>query len=144
MTSYLFNGQWTTDKNERKYRHMSIIPFPVCAYAAIHYKNGWLLALVVFHFNNGLRHTHKQEMELFNMWANFLLYVSVVDWPSKGKDVLTLWRSVNIWQARRSVASLSSLARLQQINSQTGIYRFSGISAEKISESKNWLSLIHT
>ena len=38
MTSYLFNGQWTTDKNERKYRHMSIIPFPVCAYAAIHYE----------------------------------------------------------------------------------------------------------
>ena len=35
MTSYLFNGQWTTDKNERKYRHMSIIPFPVCAYGAI-------------------------------------------------------------------------------------------------------------
>ena len=28
------------------------------------------------------------------------------------------------------------MARLQQINSQTGIYRFSGISAEKISESK--------
>ena len=79
-------------------------------------------------------------MELFNMWANFLLYVSVVDWPPKGKDVLTLWRSVNIWQARRSVASLSSLARLQQINSQTGIYRFSGISAEKISESKTLLS----
>ena len=24
MTSYPFNGQWTTDKNERKYRHMSI------------------------------------------------------------------------------------------------------------------------
>ena len=38
MMSYLFNGQWTTDKNERKYRHMSIIPFPVCAYAAIHYE----------------------------------------------------------------------------------------------------------
>ena len=27
-------------KNERKYRHMSIIPFPVCAYATIHYKEG--------------------------------------------------------------------------------------------------------
>ena len=27
MTSYLFNGQWTTEKNERKYRHMFIIPF---------------------------------------------------------------------------------------------------------------------
>ena len=37
MTSYLFNGQWTTDKNERKYKYMSIIPYPVCAYAAIHY-----------------------------------------------------------------------------------------------------------
>ena len=38
MTSYLCNGQRTTDKNERKYRHMSVIPFPVCAYAAIYYK----------------------------------------------------------------------------------------------------------
>ena len=38
MTSYPCNGQWTTDKNERKYRHMSIILFPVCAYAVIHYK----------------------------------------------------------------------------------------------------------
>ena len=37
MMSYPFNGQWTTDKNERKYRHMSIILFPVCAYAEIHY-----------------------------------------------------------------------------------------------------------
>ena len=35
MMSYLFNGQWSTDKNVRKYKHMSIIPFPVCAYAAI-------------------------------------------------------------------------------------------------------------
>ena len=42
MTSYLFNGQWTTDKNERKYRHMSVIPFPVCAYATVHYKGRWL------------------------------------------------------------------------------------------------------
>ena len=38
MTSYLFNSQWTSDKNERKYRHKSIIPFPVCTYATIHYK----------------------------------------------------------------------------------------------------------
>ena len=41
MTSYLFNGQWRTDKNERKYRHMSVIPFPVCEYAANHYREGW-------------------------------------------------------------------------------------------------------
>ena len=34
------NGQWTTDKNERKYRHMFVIPFPVCAYAAIYYEEG--------------------------------------------------------------------------------------------------------
>ena len=40
MTSYLFNGQWTTDKNDRKYRHMSVIPFPVCQYATINYKGG--------------------------------------------------------------------------------------------------------
>ena len=58
---------------------MNIIPFPVGAYAAIHFKNGKRPVLVVFHFYNGLRHTHKQEMELFNMWANFLLYVSVVN-----------------------------------------------------------------
>ena len=47
MTSYLCNGQWTTDKKERKYRHMYVIPFPVCAYAAIHYEgrqqmNDWI------------------------------------------------------------------------------------------------------
>ena len=38
MISYLFNGQWTNDKNERKNRHMFVIPFPVCAYAALHYE----------------------------------------------------------------------------------------------------------
>ena len=38
MSSYLFNDQWTTDNNERKHRHMSEILFPVCMYAAIHYK----------------------------------------------------------------------------------------------------------
>ena len=38
MTSYIFNGQWLTDENERKYRHMTVIPFPVCAYAAIHFE----------------------------------------------------------------------------------------------------------
>ena len=36
-TMYCLNeGPWTTDKKERKYRHKSIIPFPVCADAAIH------------------------------------------------------------------------------------------------------------
>ena len=43
MTSYLFNGQWTTDKYNRKYRHMCIIPFPVCGYAAIHYEGRQLM-----------------------------------------------------------------------------------------------------
>ena len=38
--SYLNKGQRTNDKNKRKYRHMSLLPFPVCEYAAIHYKNG--------------------------------------------------------------------------------------------------------
>ena len=38
MTPYLFNGQWITDKNERKHRHMSVILFPVCAYGTIHYE----------------------------------------------------------------------------------------------------------
>ena len=41
---------------------------------------------------------HKQEMELFNMLANFLLYVSVVDWRPMGKDVLTLRLSDNNWR----------------------------------------------
>ena len=36
--SYLFQCQWTTDKNERKYRDMSIILIPVCVYAAIQFK----------------------------------------------------------------------------------------------------------
>ena len=58
---------------------------------------------------------HKQEMELFNMWANFLLYASVVIWHPKGKDILTLWMSVNNWP-KGSVASLSSLAKLQWIS----------------------------
>ena len=40
MTSYLFNGQWTTDKNKRKYRHLSVIPFPVCEYAANYWREG--------------------------------------------------------------------------------------------------------
>ena len=38
MTLYLFNGQWTNDENDKKYRDMSVILFSVCAYAAIHYK----------------------------------------------------------------------------------------------------------
>ena len=39
---------------------MLIIPFPVCAYATIYYRNGRRLILV----NNKLRHMHKHEMEL--------------------------------------------------------------------------------
>ena len=35
-TSYLSKAQWTNDKSKRKYKHMSVIPFPVCEYAAIH------------------------------------------------------------------------------------------------------------
>ena len=38
---YLFNGQWITDKNERKDRHMFIITFPVCVHAAINYPDRW-------------------------------------------------------------------------------------------------------
>ena len=33
--SYLNKGPLITDKNKRKYTHKSIIPFPVCADAAI-------------------------------------------------------------------------------------------------------------
>ena len=36
--SFLLKGQLTT--NNRKLTHMFIIPFPVCAYAAINYING--------------------------------------------------------------------------------------------------------
>ena len=39
-TSYLDKGPLTNDKNRRKNRQVSIIPFPVCEYAAIHYKDG--------------------------------------------------------------------------------------------------------
>ena len=38
--SYLNKGQWTNDKNKRKYRHMSEILFPVYEYAAINQKDG--------------------------------------------------------------------------------------------------------
>ena len=48
---------------------MVINPFSVCSYAANYYKNERRLVLVVFHFYNGLRHKHKQEMELFYMRA---------------------------------------------------------------------------
>ena len=40
MTSYLFNGQSTTDKNEGKYRHMLVIPFSVCQYSANQCRKG--------------------------------------------------------------------------------------------------------
>ena len=39
-TSYLSKGHWTNDKSKRKYRHMAVFPFPVCEFAAIHYKDG--------------------------------------------------------------------------------------------------------
>ena len=41
MASYFFYGQEATDKTERKYRHISVIPFSVRAYAAIHYEERW-------------------------------------------------------------------------------------------------------
>ena len=37
-TSLPFGGQLITDTNNRNLVHMLIIPFPVCAYAAIYYK----------------------------------------------------------------------------------------------------------
>ena len=46
MTSYLFNCHLTTDKNARKYRHMSIIPFSVRAYASIHYEGRRLKSFI--------------------------------------------------------------------------------------------------
>ena len=38
--SYLNKGQLANDNNKRKYRHMSVILFPVCEYAAINQKDG--------------------------------------------------------------------------------------------------------
>ena len=35
-----YEGQFITDRYDRKLPHMLIIPFPVCAYAAINYMNG--------------------------------------------------------------------------------------------------------
>ena len=37
-TSLPFGGQLITDTNNRNLVHMLIIPFPVCAYAAIYYE----------------------------------------------------------------------------------------------------------
>ena len=37
-TSLPFGGQLITDTYNRNLEHMLIIPFPVCAYAAIYYK----------------------------------------------------------------------------------------------------------
>ena len=49
MMSNLFNGQWTTDKNERKYRHMSVITFPVCEYAVNHCREGRRLGNISYY-----------------------------------------------------------------------------------------------
>ena len=38
FTSLPFGGQLITDTNNRNLVHMLIIPFPVCAYAAIYYE----------------------------------------------------------------------------------------------------------
>ena len=35
-----YEGQFITDRYDRKLPHMLIIPFPVCAYAAINFENG--------------------------------------------------------------------------------------------------------
>ena len=41
VSTYLpFRGLLITDTYTRKFVHMLIIPFPVCAYAAINYENG--------------------------------------------------------------------------------------------------------
>ena len=65
MTSYLFNGQWTTDKNERKYRHMYIVHNCIsclCICRNTFWRKTTNTIRLLFY--NKLRHMHKQEMEL--------------------------------------------------------------------------------
>ena len=59
-TSLPFRGQLITDTYTRKFVHMLIIPFPVCA--SINYKKRRMNSRLPF--CNKLRHTYKQEMEL--------------------------------------------------------------------------------
>ena len=89
ITSLPFRDQLITDTYNRKFVHMLIIPFPVCTYATIYYRNGrWLIIIAAYaQTGNGI----------IKIWTNFLLYVSVIKWPPKGKDFLTLLRIVNNW-----------------------------------------------
>ena len=65
MKSYLLNGQWTSDKNERKYGHMSVIPFPVFEYAANHYREGRRLGNIS-NYIEGRRLKHKIKLKIKN------------------------------------------------------------------------------
>ena len=66
---------------------MLIIPFPVCTYATIYYRNGRRLVIITAYAQTG--------NGIINMWTNFLLYVSVIKLPPKGKDILALLWLVN-------------------------------------------------
>ena len=79
---------------------MLIFPFPVCMYAAIYYKNGRRLILPFFIIDCGIRPT---GYGIINMRTNFLVYVSFIKWPPKGKDFLTLFKLNNNCQIRREV-----------------------------------------
>ena len=52
-----------------------------------YFMSSLLMILVVFVLFNWLRHLHKTGNGIMNMWPNFLVSWSVVNWPSEGKDV---------------------------------------------------------
>ena len=48
IMSYLSSGQWTTDKNWGKYWNISVIQYPIRAYAVVHCRgrqqmNDWII-----------------------------------------------------------------------------------------------------
>ena len=65
-----FEGQLITDRYNRKLVHMLIIPFPVCTYATIYYRNGRRLIIIAAYAQTG--------NGIIKIWTNFLLYVSVI------------------------------------------------------------------
>ena len=64
---------------------MSSLLFLYCLFS---FMSSLLQILVVFVLFNWLRHLHKTGNRIINMWPNFLVSWSVVNWPSKRKKVL--------------------------------------------------------
>ena len=69
-----------TDRYKNKFVHMLIFPFPVCMYAAIYYKNGRRLILTFLQLIAAYKQT---GYGIINMRTNFIVYLSVINWPPK-------------------------------------------------------------